>query len=82
VILKEAPLTNLGRITVKIYLFCPETGLYQGEDFADDTSMKNERQGLPDGATTIAPPLYRPGQVAVFSISEKRWELKPVVVKK
>lgn len=67
---------------MKIYLFCPETGLYQGEDFADDTSMKNEKTALPDGATTIAPPAYRPGEVPVFQVVEKRWKIKTVVTKR
>jgi hypothetical protein len=26
-------------VTMKIYLFNPETGVYQGEDFADDLPM-------------------------------------------
>lgn len=66
---------------MKIYLFCPETGLYQGEDFADDILINNEGQGVPHGATTIAPPAYRSGEVAVFRISEKRWEIRAVPLK-
>lgn len=58
---------------MKIYLFCLETGLYQGEDFTDDNSINLERDGLPAGATSIAPPDCSRGQVPVFLASENRW---------
>ena len=60
---------------MKIYLFCTETGIYQGEDFADESSMKRERQGLPPGATSVAPPAYRRGEVPVFRVTENCWEV-------
>ena len=63
---------------MKIYLFCPETGIYQGEDFADDSSMKKERQGLPAGATTIAPPSYQQREVPVFVVAKDRWEIRAI----
>lgn len=71
---KETHITSL-EITVKIYLFCPDTGLYQGEDFADDSSMKGERTDLPAGATTIAPPPFERGTVPIFCASENRWNV-------
>ena len=40
---------------MKIYLFNPETGVYLGEDFADDALMKQRGYVLPPGATTLAP---------------------------
>lgn len=58
---------------MKIYLFCPDTGLYQGEDFADDSSLRKERDGLPEAATSIAPPDCLRGQVPVFLTAENRW---------
>lgn len=61
---------------MKIYLFCPDTGLYQGEDFVDDGSMKKERQGLPAGATMLAPPACPPGNVPVFLVADNRWDIR------
>ena len=63
---------------MKIYLFSPETGIYQGEDFADDPPLCPGRDALPHSATTIAPPTYQRGEVPVFSISENKWEIRPV----
>ena len=40
---------------MKIYLFNPETGVYLGEDFADENPMQRGVSVLPPGATTIAP---------------------------
>jgi hypothetical protein len=61
---------------MKIYLFSPETGVYQGEDYSDPAPMIRERPGLPPGATTIAPPPFERGMVPVFIAAEKRWELR------
>jgi hypothetical protein len=63
---------------VKIYLFNPETGIYQGEAFADENPRQRGVFVVPPGATTIAQPAYGCGQVPVFSVAENRWELKPV----
>jgi hypothetical protein len=64
-----------GSIVVKIYLYCPETGIYQGEDFADNCSMKKARQGLAPGCTTIAPPPRGSGEVPLFEVVENRWKV-------
>jgi hypothetical protein len=64
---------------MKIYLFCPTTGIYQGEDFADPPAMIGMPKELPSGATTIAPPVYGRGETAVFHQSEKRWVVRHCV---
>ena len=46
---------------MKIYLFNPETGVYLGEDFADEALMKQDGYVIPPDATTIAPPEGRTG---------------------
>jgi hypothetical protein len=66
---------------MKIYLFSQETGIYQGEDFADtdfaDTlSMKPECHVVPPDATTIAPPCCEHGEIPFFDAAEKRWEVR------
>jgi|GEM_PF-1048189 len=63
---------------MKIYLFNPETGVYQGEDFADDLSMCQERGAVQPHATTIAPPPFRRGETPVFTVAENKWEIRPV----
>lgn len=60
---------------MKIYLYCPETGIYQGEDFADSCSMKKERLGVAAGSTTIAPPPFDSGEVPVFEVVQQRWKV-------
>jgi hypothetical protein len=64
--------------TMKIYLFDPESGVYQGEDFADDLPMRPGRNMLPPYATTIAPPPYGRGEVPVFIYAEHQWKILPV----
>ena len=66
---------------MKIYLFCQESGIYQGEDFADEPSMKHLRAALPPGATTIAPPPYGPAQTPIFLAAENRWEVRSLPLK-
>jgi hypothetical protein len=65
-----------GRITMKIYLFSQETGIYQGEDFADTLAMKPECHVVPPDATTIAPPACERGEIPFFDAAEKRWEVR------
>jgi len=60
-------------MVMKIYLFNPETGLYLGEDFADEAAMKQGVYILPPGATTIAPPEVERGQVLVFNSQAQYW---------
>jgi hypothetical protein len=66
-------------IAMKIYFYCPETGVYQGEDFADATLVKRSPPEIPEGATTIAPPAYGKGEVPVFLAAEERWVLGHLV---
>lgn len=59
---------------MKIYLFNPETGVYLGEDFADDSVISGII--LPAGATTLAPPPFGKREVPVFVEEENRWVLR------
>jgi hypothetical protein len=61
---------------MKIYLFNPETGVYLGEDFADEAPMKRGEYVLPPGATTIAPPEGGRGHVLVFDVDAQCWEVR------
>lgn len=65
-----------GSPAVKIYLFNPETGVYLGEDFADEAPMERGRYVVPPDATTIAPPLTKRGQVPIFNVAEQSWTLR------
>jgi hypothetical protein len=67
---------------VKIYLFNPETGIYLGEDFADEVPMKRGEFVLPPDATTIAPPERGQGQVPVFSVAKNQWEIRQIPIAK
>jgi|ERR1039457_6494930 hypothetical protein len=67
-----------GALTMKIYLFDSETGVYLGEDFTDEAPMCKGRDAVPPDATTIAPPLYRHGEVPVFSDVKNQWEIRPI----
>ena len=60
---------------MKVYLFNPETGIYLGEDFADEAAMKKEGYILPPDATTIAPPQVERGQIRVFDLDKEYWEV-------
>lgn len=61
---------------MKIYLFNLETGIYLGEDFADEAAMKPEGYIIPPDATSIAPPRNGFGQVPVFNSEDQQWELR------
>ena len=61
---------------MKIYLFNPETGVYLGEDFADEAAMNGGGYILPPDATTIAPPQVERGQILVFNFAEKYWDVR------
>ncbi len=60
---------------MKIYLFDPETGVYLGEDFADEAPMKRGEFAIPPHATTIAPPELKRGRFPVFRADEQRWDV-------
>ena len=58
---------------MKIYLFDTETGIYLGEDFADEGDQPGDYR-LPEGATTIAPP-QRTGGIPRFDPARRQWEV-------
>lgn len=55
---------------VRVYCFCPATGVYQGEDFLDECQLEST-----EGITSIAPPNYVRGEVPVFYSAAQRWEV-------
>ena len=63
---------------MKIYLFSQETGIYQGEDFADSLPMKSGSYVVPPDATTIAPPPCAHGEAPIFNAALKRWEVRRI----
>ena len=63
-------------MAMKIYLFNPETGVYLGEDFADEAPMKRDGFVVPPGATTIAPPEVGRGHILVFHVAAQCWEVR------
>jgi hypothetical protein len=60
---------------LKAYQFNEDTGLYEGEIFADSATL-----AYLAGVTTVAPPEYGAGQVPVFDCAAQHWELLPVEV--
>ena len=60
---------------MKVYLFDTETGLYEGETFADAVTLAHE-----DGVTTIPPPGYGDGQVPVFDRRKNAWAVIPATI--
>jgi hypothetical protein len=61
--------------TMKIYRFNPDTGIYLGEDFADEALLKEEAFLVPPDATPVAPPCPEPGYVAIFDFRTRQWKL-------
>jgi hypothetical protein len=59
---------------MKIYHFNPDTGVYLGEDFADEGLLKGDAFIVPPDATTLAPP-RQAGYVAVFDVQTLQWSL-------
>jgi len=60
---------------MKIYLYNPETGVYLGEDFADEAPMQGDFV-VPPGATAIAPPEGGRGHMLVFDVAAQCWEVR------
>ncbi len=60
---------------MKAYLYDPDTGLYEGESFAEADTLEHER-----GLTSVPPPDYGLGQVPVFDHHKKSWEVIPISV--
>ncbi len=62
---------------MKIYYFDALTGIYQGEGFADEAPLRRGVFRIPENATTVAPPAYKPGREApYFDPYKKTWELR------
>ncbi len=57
---------------MKAYLFDTETGIYEGETFEEADMLQYE-----DGITTVQPPDYGHGQLAVFDRERMEWGLVP-----
>jgi hypothetical protein len=55
---------------VRVYCYCPETGMYQGEDFMEDCRLDSI-----EGVTRIAPPTFVYGEVPMFDTSTKCWNI-------
>lgn len=60
---------------MKIYRFNHDTGVYLGEDFADENPLKRGSYLIPHDATTVAPPEFGRGEAPVFDQREQRWEV-------
>ena len=61
---------------MKVYLFNLETGIYLGEDFADEAPMEMGTFVVPPDATTVKPPEVGHGQILVFIPGEQRWKVQ------
>lgn len=63
-------------MVMKIYRFSLETGVFQGEDFADEAPLNRGEYIIPDDATTIPPPSLKRGEVPFFNPREQQWEVR------
>jgi hypothetical protein len=60
---------------MKIYYFDIETGIFQGEDFADE-GFKTGDYMIPSNATTLPPPPYKAGlQLLIFDVKAQNWQV-------
>jgi hypothetical protein len=62
---------------VRVYYFCPENGIYQGEDFQDKDQLDTV-----NGVTAVPPPLYHHGEVPVFDAATQSWSIQKLVGKR
>jgi hypothetical protein len=60
---------------MKAYQFNEETGLYEGEIFADSATLD-----YVGGITTVVPPEFGSGEVPVFEATGQQWTVLPVSV--
>lgn len=60
---------------MKAYLFDTQSGLYAGETFIEADMLD-----YVDGISTVPPPDYGQGQVAVFDRERQAWALIPVTI--
>ncbi|MEI6704213.1 MAG: hypothetical protein WCL71_11870 [Deltaproteobacteria bacterium] len=58
---------------MKVYLFDPASGLYEGEDFREADEVRDD-----DGITNRAPPQNWTGQVPVYDRNRSDWKLIPI----
>ncbi|WP_129127615.1 hypothetical protein [Geomonas oryzae] len=58
---------------MKVYLFDISSGLYLGEDYWDSRDVLEA-----EGATNLAPPKVRYGQLPVYDRSVRKWKLVPI----
>jgi hypothetical protein len=63
---------------MKIYRFNDETGVYLGEDFADENPLMRGSYLIPHDATTMAPPQFERGEAPIFDLQEQRWKVRPL----
>jgi hypothetical protein len=61
---------------MKIYRYSTETGIYLGEDFADNGSIERGDYEIPDDATTVPPPEVNRGEIPIFHSETGRWEVQ------
>ncbi len=62
---------------MKIYYYDADTGIYQGEDFADERMfLARGVFMIPPHATTIEPPGYKRGQAPYYDVKSNRWEVR------
>jgi hypothetical protein len=57
---------------MKVYQYNSESGVYAGELFEDSGNIQYN-----EGITTMNPPSYEAGQVPVFDMERKMWNVLP-----
>lgn len=62
---------------MKVYLFDPQNGLFQGESFEAPDSIT-----YVEGITPIPPPTYEHGLVPVFDCQKNEWAVIPLTIAK
>lgn len=58
---------------MKVYYYCPDNGVYQGEGFLDEKDLDDV-----EGVTAVAPPGYAKGEAPYFLVSCQRWAVRKV----
>ncbi len=60
---------------MKAYLYDTETGIYEGETYEEPDMLQYE-----EGITSVPPPDYGHGQVAVFDRVQQIWAVVPTTI--
>lgn len=55
---------------MKVYLYNTDNGVYLGEDYSSEKTAL-----VVEGETTIAPPPYERGEVAIFDRASSQWRV-------